>query len=333
MKTYKEAGVDIDAGNIFVKGLKPLADKVKRPGTVSGIGGFGAVFDIKAEGFKDPLLVAATDGVGTKLEIAIAVGKHNTIGIDLVAMCVNDLVCSGAEPLFFLDYFATGKLKKTVAFDVVGGIAEGCKIANCELIGGETAEMPGFYTEEKYDVAGFAMGAVERENLITGEKIQAGDVLLGLRSNGLHSNGFSLVRDIVKTFLLDYHEPCKFDGRSLGEALLTPTRIYSQSCLKVLKSKIGSEIKGLAHITGGGFENISRILPEGLTYKLGTWPMAPVFHWIHENVSQEEMRKTFNCGIGMVVVVPPFPKDNQFVKEFLMVGETPFVIGNVIHEV
>lgn len=332
MKTYKDAGVDIEAGNIFVKDLKPLAAKVKRAGVHSGIGGFGAVFDIWKEGFKDPLLVAATDGVGTKLQIAIETGIHNSIGIDLVAMCVNDIVCSGAEPLFFLDYFATGKLDKAIAFDVMRGIAEGCEYANCVLIGGETAEMPGFYHNGKYDLAGFAIGAVEHDNLITGDTIQAGDILLGLKSDGLHSNGFSLVRDIINTYLLDYSDPCPFDGRSLGEALLVPTRIYSPNCLQVLKSNYGLHIKGLAHITGGGLENISRILPDGLTYKLNTWTMAPVFHWLHKFVSIEEMRKTFNCGIGMVVIIPKFAQDDMII-EFLNVGEVPMIIGDVINAI
>ncbi len=327
MKTYKDAGVDIEAGNEFVKNLKPLAAKVKRAGVHSGIGGFGAVFDIWKEGYQDPLLVAATDGVGTKLQIAIETGIHDSIGIDLVAMCVNDIVCSGAEPLFFLDYFATGKLDKAIAFDVMRGIAEGCEDANCVLIGGETAEMPGFYYNGKYDLAGFAVGAVEHENLLTGENIQAGDVIIGLRSSGLHANGFSLVRDIVNTYLLDYSDPCPFNGSSLGEALLVPTRIYTKSCLQVRKN-VGPYINGLAHITGGGLENIARILPDGLTYELFTWPMAPIFHWLRETVTIEEMRRTFNCGIGMVAIVPEFAQDNV-ITEFLHVGETPFVIGYV----
>jgi phosphoribosylformylglycinamidine cyclo-ligase len=285
-----------------------LAKATARAGTSAGLGGFGALFDLKAAGFRDPILVSTTDGVGTKLMVAIAAGKHDTVGIDLVAMCVNDLVVQGAEPLLFLDYFATGKLDVAAGRAIVAGIAEGCRQAGCALVGGETAEMPGMYATGDYDLAGFAVGAVERENVIDGSRVAAGDVILGLASAGVHANGFSLVRKIVEVSGLAYADPAPFDpSRTLGEALLTPTRIYVKSCLDAAR---GGEVKALAHITGGGlFENIPRVLPEGLAAEVDArrWPRPPVFAWLSRSggVADAEMARTFNCGIGMMLVVAP----------------------------
>ncbi|MCE2510171.1 MAG: phosphoribosylformylglycinamidine cyclo-ligase [Alphaproteobacteria bacterium] len=307
-RTYKGAGVDIEAGAALVEAIKPLAGETARKGILGGLGGFGGLFDLKAAGFCDPLLVAATDGVGTKLRIAIASGHHETIGIDLVAMCVNDIVVQGAQPLFFLDYFATGRLDVETAKRVLGGIAKGCTEAGCALIGGETAEMPDMYGEADYDLAGFAVGAVERPRLITGETVAAGDVVLGLQSNGLHSNGFSLVRQIVADAKLAFGDACPFDeSRSLGEALLQPTRIYVKSVLDALDN---GKIKALAHITGGGLvENIPRVLPAGLTADIDAtaWPYPALFRWLAKTggVPTAEMARTFNCGIGMVAIVAP----------------------------
>ena len=274
---------------------------------MAGLGGFGALFDLKAAGFSDPVLVAATDGVGTKLMIAVAADRHDTIGIDLVAMCVNDLVVQGAEPLFFLDYFATGRLNPKAARDVVAGIAEGCRQAGCALVGGETAEMPGLYAAGDYDLGGFAVGAVERGQVLTGAEVRPGDLVLGLASDGLHSNGFSLVRKVVETQGLDYGAPAPFDReRSLGEALLDPTRIYVRACLAALQA---GGVRALAHITGGGLvENLPRVLPEGLGARLtADWPRPAVFGWLAEagGIAEAEMFRTFNCGIGMAVVAAP----------------------------
>ena len=274
---------------------------------MAGLGGFGALFDLKAAGFSDPVLVAATDGVGTKLMIAVAAGRHDTIGIDLVAMCVNDLVVQGAEPLFFLDYFATGRLDPAAARDVVAGIAEGCRQAGCALIGGETAEMPGLYEAGDYDLGGFAVGAVERGQALTGAEVRPGDLVLGLASDGLHSNGFSLVRKVVEAQGLDYGAPAPFAAeRSLGEALLDPTRIYVRACLAAHKA---GGLRALAHITGGGLvENLPRVLPEGLGARLtADWPRPAVFGWLAEagRIAEDEMFRTFNCGIGMAVVAAP----------------------------
>ncbi|MEM7171256.1 MAG: phosphoribosylformylglycinamidine cyclo-ligase [Pseudomonadota bacterium] len=305
-QSYKDAGVDIDAGNALVEAIKPLAKSTARPGSDAGLGGFGGLFDLKAAGFEDPLLVAANDGVGTKLKIAISCDKHDSVGIDLVAMCVNDLVVQGAEPLLFLDYYATGKLEVEAGRQIVAGIAEGCRQANCALIGGETAEMPGLYAEGDYDLAGFALGAVERNKLLSGNTIAPGDVILGLASDGLHSNGFSLVRKILNDRGLDYRQAAPFaSDQTLGEALLTPTRIYVKSCLKALAT---GGVKGLCHVTGGGFyENIPRVLPNGMAAQLTgiDWPVPRVFTWLssHGAVPPMEMLRTFNCGIGMVVVV------------------------------
>ncbi|MDE3059916.1 MAG: phosphoribosylformylglycinamidine cyclo-ligase [Pseudomonadota bacterium] len=305
--TYKQAGVDIDAGDALVDRIKPLARATRRIGSMDDLGGFGALFDLKKTGYKDPLLVSSTDGVGTKLKIAQAMGKHDTIGIDLVAMCVNDLVVQGAEPLFFLDYFATGKLEVGVAEQVIKGIAEGCRQAGCALVGGETAEMPGMYKAGEYDLAGFSVGAVERKNLLPRKDIKEGDVVLGLASSGVHSNGFSLVRHIMKTEKLDYDSPAPFDRKkTLGEILLTPTRIYVKSCLQAIRA-FPDDIKALAHITGGGIVgNVPRVLPDHLMMQAeDNWPRPEIFKWLQQvgNISCHEMHRTFNEGIGMVIVV------------------------------
>ncbi|MBV7257040.1 phosphoribosylformylglycinamidine cyclo-ligase [Pacificimonas sp. WHA3] len=303
--TYAEAGVSIAAGNALVRAIAPLVAATKRPGSDADIGGFGAFFDPKAAGFKDPLLVAATDGVGTKLKLAIDTGTHDSVGIDLVAMCVNDLIVQGAEPLFFLDYFATGKLESGVAEAVVAGIAEGCQQAGCALVGGETAEMPGMYGQGDYDLAGFCVGAVERGQQLTGDNIAAGDVILGIASSGFHSNGYSLVRRIVDDFGHGLAEPAPFDDtRPLGEALLEPTRIYIKS---ILPSVRAGHIKALAHITGGGLlENIPRVLGKQHRAILdaASWPLPPSIDWVREQggIAPDELARTFNCGIGLAII-------------------------------
>jgi phosphoribosylformylglycinamidine cyclo-ligase len=304
--TYADAGVSIDAGNALVKAIGPLARSTARPGAEAELGGFGGFFDLKAAGYKDPLLVAANDGVGTKLKLAIETGRHEGVGIDLVAMCANDLIVQGAEPLFFLDYYATGKLDQSVAAAVVASIAEGCRQAGCALIGGETAEMPGMYAEGDYDLAGFCVGAVERDKVLTSAGIKPGDVILGLASSGVHSNGFSLVRRIIEQedWNLDETLPA-LAGRSLAEALLKPTRIYVRELLPAIQE---SRIKGLAHITGGGLlENIPRVLPENChaVVDTGLWELPTIFALLQKggNVAPEELARTFNCGIGMAVVV------------------------------
>ena len=334
--TYADAGVDIDAGNAMVDEIKPLVRATRRPGADAEIGGFGGLFDLKAAGFKDPVLVAANDGVGTKVKIAIESGKHDTIGIDLVAMCVNDLIVQGAEPLFFLDYFAVGKLTPGMGVAIVKGIAEGCKQAGAALIGGETAEMPGLYAAGDYDLAGFAVGAAERDALLPrSAQIKAGDVLLGLASSGVHSNGYSLVRKIVARTGLGWDAPAPFaPGISLGEALLTPTRIYVKSVLKTLRSPAGAGLKALAHITGGGFiDNIPRVLPEGMGVELDLNAISapPVFGWLAREggVIEHEMLRTFNCGIGMVLVVEPTMAD-VLTRELQEAGETVSRIGTLI---
>jgi len=304
--TYAQAGVDIDAGNEMVNRIKPLVRSTRRPGADGEIGGFGGLFDLKAAGFSDPVLVAANDGVGTKLKVAIEAGIHDTVGIDLVAMCVNDLVVQGAEPLFFLDYFATGKLDPEQGAAIVSGIAQGCLQAGCALIGGETAEMPGMYRDGDYDLAGFAVGAAERGQLLPSGTLAEGDVLLGLASSGVHSNGYSLVRRIVEMSGLDYAAPAPFDAStSLGAALLEPTRIYVKSLLAAIRET--GAIRALAHITGGGFpENLPRVLPEGLAAEIDLGAIQPpaVFSWLAQTggVAAEEMLRTFNCGVGMIVV-------------------------------
>lgn len=302
--TYADAGVDIDAGNALVDKIKPLAKRTMRSGVMSGLGGFGGLFDLKAAGYKDPILVAATDGVGTKLRIAIETGQLETIGVDLVAMCVNDLVCQGAEPLFFLDYFATGKLDVTEAARVVSGIAEGCAQSGCALIGGETAEMPGMYQKNDFDLAGFSVGALERGCSLPANVAQ-GDILLGLKSSGVHSNGYSLVRKLVELSGLAWDAPSPFGSGTLGEALLMPTRLYVKQVLAVLAQ---GGLHGLAHITGGGLsENIPRVLnaQQGVSINLESWALPELFQWLAQQggLSQAEILKTFNCGIGMVLVV------------------------------
>lgn len=331
-RSYKDAGVDIDAGNALVDAIKPLAKSTSRPGSNAGLGGFGAFFDLKAAGFKDPLLVACNDGVGTKLKIAITAGRHSGVGIDLVAMCVNDLIVQGAEPLFFLDYYATGKLDVEAGKEIISGIAEGCRLSNCALIGGETAEMPGMYKGGDYDLAGFAVGAVERDQVISEDKVAAGNTVLGLASSGLHSNGFSLVRKIVDDNGLDYGAPCPFSpGESLGEALLEPTKIYVRSCLDAIR---GGGITALAHITGGGFiENLPRVLPSHLAIEIEglPWQMPAVFPWLADlgNIAPSEMVRTFNCGIGMAVVCEP-DAETVVTKTLTAAGETVFRLGRVV---
>jgi phosphoribosylformylglycinamidine cyclo-ligase len=305
--TYAQAGVDIDAGNRLVDLIKPLVRATRRPGADAEIGGFGGLFDLKRAGFSDPVLVAATDGVGTKVKIAIETGRHDTIGIDLVAMSVNDLVVQGAEPLFFLDYFACSRLEPETGAAVVAGIAEGCKQSGCALIGGETAEMPGIYHAGDYDLAGFAVGAAERDQLLPRGDIAAGDVILGLASSGVHSNGFSLVRKVVSHAGLTWDAKAPFEPtQTLGQAVLVPTRLYVKSCLAAIRET--KAVKALAHITGGGFpDNIPRVLPQGFGARidLANVPVLPVFRWMAQagGIAQEEMLRTFNCGIGMIAVV------------------------------
>ena len=304
--TYRNAGVDIDAGNALVEAIKPLARSTRRPGADATLGGFGGLFDLKAAGFKDPVLVAATDGVGTKLAVASAANKHDTVGIDLVAMCVNDLVVQGAEPLFFLDYFASGRLDTGIAEAVVAGIAEGCRQAGCALIGGETAEMPGLYADGDYDLAGFSVGAAERGAILTGDRVREGDAILGLASNGVHSNGFSLVRRVVEAAGLDYADEAPFaPGSRLGDSLLVPTLIYVKACLAALG--VGG-VRAFAHITGGGVtQNLPRVFSGDLAAALNCWPAPAVFEWLARagGIEMQEMRRTFNCGIGMAVIVAP----------------------------
>jgi phosphoribosylformylglycinamidine cyclo-ligase len=305
--TYAQSGVDIDAGNRMVDLIKPLVKATARPGADAEIGGFGGLFDLKRAGFKDPVLVAANDGVGTKVKIAIETGLHATIGIDLVAMSVNDLVVQGAEPLFFLDYFATGKLDPEIGAEVVKGIAEGCRQAGCALIGGETAEMPGVYHGDDYDLAGFAVGAAERGTILPRNDVRAGDVVLGIASSGVHSNGYSLVRKVVAKSKLKWSAAAPFDKKKkLGAAVLTPTRIYVKSCLAAIRGT--KAVKALAHITGGGFpDNIPRVLPNnvGARIDISRIPVPPVFQWLAKTggIAEKEMLRTFNCGIGMIVVV------------------------------
>jgi phosphoribosylaminoimidazole synthetase len=330
--TYAQAGVSIDAGNELVERIKPLAKSTRRSGSEPSLGGFGALFDLKAAGYDDPLLVTTTDGVGTKLKVAIETGIHDTVGIDLVGMCVNDLLAQGAEPLMFLDYYATGKLDVEAATAVVAGIAEGCRQAHCALVGGETAEMPGMYSGGDYDMAGFCVGAVDRDKVLPrlGDQ-KPGDVLIGLASSGPHSNGYSLIRRIVERSGLAWDAPAPFaDGKTLAQALLEPTRIYIRSVLPQLKA---GRVKGLAHITGGGLiENPPRCIADGLVprFDWNAWALPPVFAWLQETggVSEHEMRRTFNCGLGLVLVVAP-----DDVGEVLMgligAGEDAFVVGEL----
>lgn len=329
---YKQAGVDIDAGNALVDAIKPAIKSTMRSGADGTIGGFGGLFDLKGAGFVDPVLVAANDGVGTKLRLAITTGNLDGVGIDLVAMCVNDLIVQGAEPLFFLDYFATGKLDVDEATRVVHSISEGCKQAGAALIGGETAEMPGMYHDGDFDLAGFAVGAAERGTLLPSADIAVGDVLIGLASNGIHSNGFSLVRKIVEVVGADVSAPAEFDAnKSLGDALLAPTRIYVKSILAALKAKL--DIKGLVHITGGGFtDNIPRILGDELAAHIDLDAIAvpPVFGWLAKNggIIEAEMLRTFNCGVGMIVISSPENAD-ALMDHFNANGETATIIGHL----
>ncbi len=329
--TYADAGVDITAGNDLVSAIKPLAKSTRRKGADAALGGFGGLFDLKACGYRDPVLVAANDGVGTKLKLAIDSGIHRGVGIDLVAMSVNDLVVQGAEPLFFLDYYATGKLDVAAAREVIAGIADGCRQAGCALIGGETAEMPGMYHGGDYDLAGFAVGAVERKKILPAATVKAGDVILGLASSGPHSNGYSLIRRIVAQSGLALTSKAPFANATLTEALLTPTRIYVKALLKVLKK--GTAIKALAHITGGGFtENIPRVLPKSTVaaIDLSAVPYPSVFRWLAETggVAEREMLRTFNCGVGMIVVVAA--KDAKAVTTQLKrAGETVVTLGTI----
>jgi phosphoribosylformylglycinamidine cyclo-ligase len=330
--SYREAGVDIDAGNALVEAIKPLAGATRRPGADVDLGGFGALFDLKRAGFKDPILVAANDGVGTKLKIAIDTDRHATIGIDLVAMCVNDLLAQGAEPLFFLDYFACGKLAPETGAAVVAGIAEGCRLAGCALIGGETAEMPGLYQAGDYDLAGFAVGAAERGKLLPRPDIASGDALIGLAASGVHSNGFSLVRRVVADSGLDWRVPAPFaPSLTLAEAMLTPTRIYVKSVLAALRET--NAVKALAHITGGGFpDNIPRILPKdlGVELDLARVPLLPVFKWLAATggIAESEMLRTFNCGVGMVAVVAAGAAQ-EVIAALERAGETALLLGSV----
>jgi len=331
--TYAQAGVDIDAGNRMVDLIKPLVRATARPGADAEIGGFGGLFDLKRAGFADPVLVATTDGVGTKVKLAIETGVHDTIGIDLVAMSVNDLVVQGAEPLFFLDYFACGKLSPEVGAQVVKGVATACREAGCALVGGETAEMPGLYHDGDYDLAGFAVGAAERNALLPRADIKEGDVMVGLASSGVHSNGYSLVRRVVEISGLVWSARAPFEGnKSLGEALLTPTRIYVKSCLAAIRAS--GAVKALAHITGGGFpDNIPRVIPDGLAVEIDLTRVKalPVFRWLAATggVAEPEMLRTFNCGIGMVAVLDPAGAEGA-IKAWTDAGESVTQLGNVI---
>ncbi|OZA08422.1 MAG: phosphoribosylformylglycinamidine cyclo-ligase [Rhodobacterales bacterium 17-64-5] len=328
--TYADAGVDIDAGNALVDRIKPAAKATARPGVMGGLGGFGALFDLRAAGYQDPVLVAATDGVGTKLRIAIDTGIVDTIGVDLVAMCVNDLVCQGAEPLLFLDYFATGKLDLDQATAIIEGIALGCEKSGCALVGGETAEMPGMYHGGDFDLAGFAVGAMERgQDLPRG--VAKGDVLIGLASDGVHSNGYSFVRKVVELSGLAWEAPSPFSDGTLGAALLTPTRLYVKQALAAIRA---GGVHGLAHITGGGLtENPPRVLPDGLACEidLGAWTLPPVFRWLAgtANMAEAELLKTFNCGIGLILVIDPARAEavSQLLRDL---GETVVPLGRIV---
>jgi phosphoribosylformylglycinamidine cyclo-ligase len=329
--TYAQAGVDIDAGNALVEAIKPLAKATRRPGAEAGLGGFGALFDLKAAGYDDPLLVSTTDGVGTKLKIAIETGLHDTVGIDLVAMCVNDLLAQGAEPLLFLDYFATGKLDVATATRVVAGIAEGCRQAGAALVGGETAEMPGMYADGEYDLAGFTVGAVDRDGVLPKLDAQrAGDVLIGVGSSGPHSNGYSLVRRVVERSGLAWDAACPFADGTLAQALMAPTRIYVKSTLPLIK---GGRVKGAAHITGGGLiENPPRAIAEGLVPKIdwNAWELPPVFDWLQQvgGIADHEMRRTFNCGVGFMLICAPADAE-PVLAALLNTGEDAFICGEL----
>jgi phosphoribosylformylglycinamidine cyclo-ligase len=326
--SYRDAGVDIDAGDALVDAIKPIAESTRRPGMLEGLGGFGALFEIPPGKYREPVLVSGTDGVGTKLKLAIDTGIHHTIGIDLVAMCVNDVIVQGAEPLFFLDYYATGKLETTIAKRVIEGIGEGCRQAGCALIGGETAEMPGMYSQEDYDLAGFCVGVVEKSKIITGSTVQTGDTLLGIASSGPHSNGYSLIRKIVSHTRASLDQP--FEGSTLGETLLTPTRIYVKAILRLLEH---IPVHAIAHITGGGLPgNVPRVLPKNTRAVIDarSWKRPAIFDWLQDggNVAADEMYRTFNCGLGMVLAV--HPQDSETVIRTLAEsGERAFPIGTI----
>jgi phosphoribosylformylglycinamidine cyclo-ligase len=327
--SYQAAGVDIDAGNRLIERIKPVAARTTRPGVLASLGGFGSLFELPMDRYRHPVLVAGTDGVGTKLKLAIELGHHEGIGIDLVAMCVNDVVVQGAEPLFFLDYYATGRLDIDVAAAIIEGIGRGCELAGAALVGGETAEMPGIYQAGDYDLAGFCVGVVEKERLIDGRRVQAGDSLIGIASSGPHANGFSLIRTILKRSAQSLDSP--FADRTLGEILLTPTRIYVQPLLQLLAT---TEVHALAHITGGGLpENLPRVLPPELRAEIdpSRWPRPPLFDWLQRegNLPEEELYRTFNCGIGMVVCVSR--ANTELTLEVLTnAGETAWLIGQVL---
>ncbi|MDP2152804.1 MAG: phosphoribosylformylglycinamidine cyclo-ligase [Methylotenera sp.] len=325
--SYRDAGVDIEAGDALVEQIKPFAKRTMRPEVLGGIGGFGSLFAVPKK-FNEPILVSGTDGVGTKLKLAFELNKHDTVGIDLVAMSVNDILVQGAEPLFFLDYFACGKLEVGVAAQVIKGIAEGCEQSGCALVGGETAEMPGMYPAGEYDLAGFAVGCVDKANLINGTTIAAGDVVLGMASSGAHSNGYSLIRKLIEKSGIDFESD--FHGRKFKDVVMAPTRIYVKSLLKLIEAM---PVKGMAHITGGGItENIPRVLPEGLTaeIKASGWELPPLFQWLQAqgNIVPSEMYKTFNCGIGMAIIMA---KDDAAAAKALLeaAGETVFEIGHI----
>ncbi len=325
--SYKDAGVDIDAGAQLVERIKPIAKRTRRPGVMSDLGGFGSLFELPLDRYKKPVLVSATDGVGTKLKLAMMLNKHDTIGIDLVAMCVNDIIVTGAEPLFFLDYYATGKLNIDVASDVIAGIGAGCELSGAALVGGETAEMPSMYEDEDYDLAGFSVGIVEKDNIIDGSAVAVGDVLIGLASSGAHSNGYSLIRKVIE---LQDDLNQMLDDKPLADVLLEPTRIYVKSLLDLLSKQ---PVHALAHITGGGItENLPRVLPANTVanVKLGSWTTAALFDWLQEegNIGDDEMLKTFNCGIGMVVCVAP-QDANAVLAQLKTSGESAFVIGDI----
>ncbi len=326
--SYRDAGVDIEAGNALVEQIKPIAARTRRPEVLAGLGGFGALFRMPPDRYREPVLVAGTDGVGTKLKLAAMMGRHDTIGIDLVAMCVNDLIVQGAEPMFFLDYYATSRLDVATATEVVRGIGRGCELAGAALIGGETAEMPGIYSGDDYDLAGFCVGVVERSRIIDGSRVREGDLLLGMASSGPHSNGYSLIRRILEREGTDLDQP--FHGRTIGEVLLEPTRIYVKPLLALLERV---DVHALAHITGGGLlENIPRVLPEGCCAVIdsGSWQQPPIFDWLQRrgNIAGEEMSRTFNCGVGMVVCVAPGDAPAALAS-LQQAGETVWQIGEI----
>lgn len=330
--TYKKAGVDIDAGNEFVRLIKPFVEGTRRKGVIGGLGGFGGLFQLDLEKYKNPVLVSGTDGVGTKLKVAIQMDKHDTVGIDLVAMCVNDIVVCGAEPLFFLDYIATGRLNPEKFVDVVKGISEGCRLSGCALIGGETAEMPSMYQGDDYDLAGFAVGVVDREKIIDGSNIKPGDKVIGLASSGLHSNGYSLARKVIfEKEGFNISERVELLNKSIGEELLIPTRIYVKTVLHMIRH---FDIKGIAHITGGGLtENIPRVLPQGTGIVLypGRWNAQAIFYIIEKwgNIERDEMYRDFNMGIGMVLILPESQVEKAL-DELVKCGEEPNIIGEVV---